>query len=166
LASGIALAVVLAIAALVLAIVALVRGPVEAPTSDAPQAQEQRVFVADADKPLCEAIAPLMREESDRTNSFLDKGSADSPERLAAIPDYKAATAEWAERIQNVLNEHAEPPRYLTRTLQQYIDGMLLYSENLYKERGPDAFDKTTYDSAIVALGGPLGACYKVGVRW
>ncbi len=55
------------------------------------------------------------------------------------------------------LNEHAEPPRYLTRTLQQYIDGMLLYSENMYPERGTDPFDNTTYDSAIVAYGGPLG---------
>ena len=42
---------------------------------------------------------------------------------------------DWANRIQRLLNEHAEPPRYLTRTLQRYIDGMLLYSENMY----PDA---------------------------
>ena len=65
-----------------------------------------------------------------------------------------------------VLNEHADPPRYLTRTLQQYIDGMLLYSENIYADRGPDPFDKRTYDSAVVAYGGPLATCYKVGVRW
>lgn len=45
---------------------------------------------------------------------------------------------------------------YLTHTLQQYIDGVLLYSENLYEVRGLDAFDKVTYDSAVVALGGPL----------
>ena len=58
------------------------------------------------------------------------------------------------------------PPRYLTRTLQEYIDGMLLYSENMYNDRGSDPFDNTTYESAIVAYGGPLGTCFKVGVRW
>ncbi len=58
------------------------------------------------------------------------------------------------------------PPRYLTRTLQQYIDGMLLYSENLQDDRAPDPYDNTAYDSAIVALGGPLATCYKVGAGW
>lgn len=91
----------------------------------------EELFVDEADRPLCEAIGSLMREESDRTNAFLDKG-ADSPERSAAIPKYKAQSAKWAERIPTLLNQHADPPRYLTRTLQQYIDGVLLYSENLY----------------------------------
>lgn len=166
LAGGVVLAVLLGVAALVLSIINTVRGPEPSPPPVANQAEAQELFVADADKALCEAIGPLMREESDRTNAFLDTGAADSQERLAAIAKYKSETAEWAARIQSVLNEHSAPPRYLTRTLQQYIDGMLLYSENLYMERGPDAFDNTTYDSAIVALGGPLGTCYKVGIRW
>ncbi len=79
---------------------------------------------------------------------------------------FKADTLDWAGRIQEVLNAHATPPRYLTRTLQQYIDGMLLYSENMYKVRGPDRFDNDAYNSSVVYYGGPLGACYKVGVRW
>ena len=79
-----------------------------------------------------------MREESDRTNRLLERpGAPDSPERLRAIPNFKAETLEWANRIQTLLNEHAEPPRYLTRTLQRYIDGLLLYSENMYTDRGP-----------------------------
>ncbi len=61
---------------------------------------------------------------------------------------------------------HSEPPRYLTRTLQDYVDGVLLYSENLYNDRGPDPFDNDAYDSAIVYVGGPLAACYKLGVGW
>lgn len=126
----------------------------------------EQLFVDDADKPLCKAVVSLMREEIDRTNAFLDAGGPDSPERSAAIPKYKSETAAWAGQIQPILNEHADPPRYLTRTLQQYIDGVLLYSENLYEDRGADAFDKVTYDSAVVALGGPLATCYKVGVRW
>jgi hypothetical protein len=56
--------------------------------------------------------------------------------------------------------------RFLTRNVQQYIDGMLLYSENLHEDRGADAFDKPTYDAAVVAAGGPLSTCYKLGVGW
>ncbi|GFG54583.1 hypothetical protein MAGR_60240 [Mycolicibacterium agri] len=147
-------------------IVAVTREPALPPQPAVPQAAPQQLFVDDADKALCEAIGPLMREASDRTNAFLRTGTPDSPERLNAIAGFKAETADWANRIQKILNEHADPPRYLTRTLQRYIDGLLLYSENMYKERGPDPFDTTTYDSAIVAYGGPLGTCYKVGVRW
>ena len=125
LASGVVLAVMLGVAALVLSIIGLTRSPEPPPPLAAPQADKQELFVDDADKPLCEAIAPLMREESDRTNALLDKGG-DTPERLAAIPGYKSDTAEWAKRIQSVLNEHADPPRYLTRTLQQYMSGVCL----------------------------------------
>jgi hypothetical protein len=135
------------------------------PSTGTAQPLVEELFVDSADRPLCEAIGSLMREESDWTNAFLDKG-ADSPERSAAVPKYKVESVKWAERIQTLLNQHADPPRYLTRTLQQYIDGVLLYSENLYEDRGTDPFDKVTYDSAVVALGGPLATCYKVGVRW
>lgn len=166
LASGVVLAVLLAVAALVLAIVTAVRGPEPSPPTPVPQAEEQLLFVDDADKALCEVIGPLMREQSDRTRDFMHIGDAASPERLGAIPQYKADTLAWAKRIQPLLNQHADPPRYLTRTLQRYIDGMLLYGENMYRERGPDSFDDTTYESAIVAYGGPLGTCFKVGIRW
>lgn len=156
----------LGVAALVLSILAVVRGPEPAPPPAAPQAEPQELFVDDADKALCEAIGPLMREETDRANAFLATGEPDSPERKAAIPKFKTDTLEWANHVQSLLNDHAEPPRYLTRTLQQYIDGMLLYSENMYPDRAPDAYDNDAYDSAAIAYGGPLGTCYKVGIRW
>jgi hypothetical protein len=164
--AGVSLAVLLGVAALVLSFIGLTRSPEAQPPPDMPQAQPQDLFVDGPDKALCEVIAPLMREQSDRTRNFQNLGEAASPERLGAIPQYKADTLDWAKRIESLLNEHAEPPRYLTRTLQRYIDGMLLYSENMYAERGPDSFDNTTYESAIVDYGGPLGTCYKVGVKW
>lgn len=151
---------------MVLSIINTVRGPEAQPPAATSQAEKQELFVDDADKALCEAVGPLMREETDRTNVFLDTGEPDSPARKAAIPKFKAETLDWANRIQESLNEHANPPRYLTRTLQEFIDGMLLYSENLHDERGADPFDKPTYDSAIVAGGGPLATCYKVGAGW
>ena len=107
-----------------------------------------------------------MREETTRTTAYIQSGDPDSPARKAAIPKFKAETLDWANRIQPLLDDHANPPRYLTRTLQQYIDHMLLYTENLHDDRAPDAFDNTTYESAVVALGGPLATCYKVGAGW
>jgi len=160
------MAVVLAVAALVLSIITAVRDTSTPIALPVPHPEEEQLFVEGADKSLCEVIAPLMREQSDRTRNFQNTGDPASPERLSAIPNYKSETLRWAERIQPLLNEHAQPPRYLTRTLQRYIDGMLLYSENMYPERGPDSFDNATYESAIVDYGGPLGTCYKVGIRW
>lgn len=164
--SGVALAVLLGVAALVLSIIATVRGPESAPPPLTPQAAPQEIFVDDADKALCEVVGPLMREETDRTTAFLNSGEPDSPARKAAIPKFQSETLDWAKRIEAILNDHANPPRYLTRTLQQYIDGMLLYTENLHDDREPDPFDNTTYESAVVALGGPLATCYKVGAGW
>jgi hypothetical protein len=135
-----------------------------APPTGPAQPLVEELFV-EADRPLCEVIGSLMREESDRTNAFSDKGG-DSPESLAATPRYRSESAEWANRVQAILNDHADPPRYSTRTLQQYLDGVLLYSEKLHNDRGPDPFDRITYDSAVVALGGPLATCDRVGVRW
>ena len=166
LASGVALAVLLSAAALVVSIVTAVRGPEIPPPPETPQAEPQQLFVDDADKALCEAIGPLMKESNDVTNAFVAKGDANSPERLAAVPQFKTDTFDVTDRLQEVLNGHADPPRYLTRTLQSYIDGMLLYSENMYPDRGADPFDKATYDASVVAYGGPLATCYKLGVRW
>jgi hypothetical protein len=166
LASGVALAVLLGIAALVLSIIGISRSPQPSPPPAAPQAEPARVFVDDADTALCRAIGPLMKESDQTKRAFTDSGPAGSPERAAAIPKFKADTLDWANRIQDVLNDHSDPPRYLTRTVQKYIDGMLLYTENIYEDRQPDAFDKATWDSAIVAYGGPLGTCQKLGAMW
>jgi hypothetical protein len=166
LASGVVLAVLMGVAALVLSIIGLTRNPEPPPPPPAPQAETEELFVDDADKPLCVAIGPLMREETDRGKAFLNSGDPDSPERKTAIPKFKAETLDWASRIQDLLNDHARPPRYLTRTLQQYIDGMLLYSENLRDDRASDPYDNKAYEAAIVAVGGPLATCYKVGAGW
>ncbi len=101
LASGVALAVLLGVAALVLSIIGLTRGPEPPPPPTPPQAAPQELFVDDADKALCEAIGPLMREESDENERVLANWATDSPERLAAIPKFKAAHVDWANRIQN-----------------------------------------------------------------
>ena len=166
LAAGVMLAVLLGVAALVVAIVSAAHGNEPSQPPPVPHAEAQQLFVDDADKPLCEAVGPLMKDSNDVTNAFIAKGDPGSPERRAAIPQFKADSLDLADRIQKVINEHADPPRYLTRTLQSYVDGMLLYSENMYPDRGADPFDKATYDASVVAYGGPLATCYKLGVRW
>ena len=166
LASGVVLGVLLSVAALVLSIITAMRGPEATASPAAPQIQPQQLFVDDADKALCEAIGPLMQEETARGRAFLNSGEPDSPARKAAIPQFKAETRQWADRIQALLNDHADPPRYLTRTLQQYVDAMLLYSENLRDDRAPDPYDNIAYEAAIVAVGGPLVTCYNVGAGW
>ncbi len=70
LASGVVLAVLLAVAALVLAIVTAVRGPEPSPPTPVPQAEQQLLFVDDADKALCEVIGPLMREQRRQNSRF------------------------------------------------------------------------------------------------
>jgi hypothetical protein len=166
LAAGVVLAVILATAALVVSIISASRSPEPAPPAQTPKAEPQQLFVDDVDRALCQAIGPLMKESDEKSNAFIASGLAGSPERSAAIPKFKADILDWATRTQQVINEHAEPPRYLTRTLQNYVDGMLLYSENIYPNMGVDSFDKATYDSAVVYYGGPLATCYKLGVRW
>lgn len=163
------IACVLATVALVVGVTALVTAQEEsspAPKTAEPKGLAEELLVPDADRPLCQAIAPLMKEQTERGNAFLAAGAPESTERKAAIPRFKAETLGWAAEVQALLNSHSNPPRYLTRTLQGYVDGMLLYSENMYQDKESDAYDNTTYDSAAVYYGGPLGACFKVGVRW
>src|SRR5215213_3268618 len=72
LASGVALAVLLGVAALVLSIIRLTRDPESPPPpeSGTAEVEHQELFVDDADKALCEVIAPLMKE-SDEKNRVL-----------------------------------------------------------------------------------------------
>lgn len=162
---GVALALLLGVVALIVSIIGVTRGHTTPPPST-PQAKQQELFADDADKALCEAIAPLMKESDGKNRALTDSGSPGSPERSAAIPEFKRHTLDWAARMQRVINEHSQPSRYLTRTLQAYVDGSLLYSENIYPDKQPDKFDGAVWDSAAVAYGGPLATCYKLGITW
>ena len=84
----------------------------------------------DADKALCEAIAPLMKESSEERTLSWRWGGRDAGARNG-IPDFAKKTQDWVHRAQKVLDDHAEPPRFLTRTLQRYIDDMRMLASNL-----------------------------------
>ncbi|BBZ85260.1 Uncharacterised protein [Mycobacteroides abscessus subsp. abscessus] len=127
--------------------------------------QNAQLFEDEADLSLCKAIPDLMRERNAAEAAF-QATPADSPERRAAIPGFKSGTEAWAKRMQAVINDHATPDRYLTRTLQRYVDDVLLYSQNIYPGKPADSFDTPTWNTAIVSYGGALGRCNELGVRW
>jgi len=162
-------AAIAAIAALVLSVIAVVAKPSEvrpAPTtSAAPAPAAPILFDDDADRQLCEALPDLMRErnEADSVYQALPVGSA---ERSAAMPAYKNGVQDWARRTQDVVAAHATPDRYLTRTLQRYIDDKLLYAQNIYPNRPADPFDEQTWNAGVVDYGGALGRCYQLGIHW
>jgi hypothetical protein len=62
-----------------------------------------------------------------------------------------------------VLDEHSIPPRYVTRTLQRYIDDMRLYVASIRPGPATDA-DTATWTDSLAALGGPFEVCNALGV--
>ena len=160
-AMGVVLAAVLAVAALVVAVVALVTRPTPAPAVSAPSPQA----ITDADKALCQAIGPLMKENDDRSNAFLATGEAGSPERDAALSKFVSDTQGWAHRTQQALDTHANPPRFTARALQRYIDDMQLFVASVRPGPGTQ-YDEAAWTDSIVAYGGVLTACQQLGISW
>ena len=158
---GLALAILLAVTALVIALVSLLSEPAPAPAanSSSPQAASA------ADKALCQAIGPLMKENDDRSNAFLASGQPGTPQRDAALPKFVSDTQDWARRTQQVLDTHANPPRFTTRALQRYIDDMQLFVASVRPGPGTQ-YDEAAWTDSIVAYGGPLAACQQLGVSW
>lgn len=166
---AIALGVVATVLAVAALIVALVRGgdssssatPTPQPTtSSTPTAGRDTTA---ADKVLCEAIAPLMKESSERKTAFVALGRTGTPERDAGVQDFRDETQDWVRRAQNVLDEHAAPPRYFTRTLQRYIDDMRLIAANMRTGPATES-DTAAWNDSLVALAGPFEVCGKLGI--
>lgn len=159
---GLVLTFLLAVAALVIAIMALTTQPTPVTPSSAPP--NPPALAAD-DKALCQAIAPLMKENDDRSNAFLGTGAPGSPERDAALPKFVSDTQDWARRTQQALDTHANPPRFITRALQRYIDDMQLFVASVRPGPGTQ-YDEEAWTDSIEAYGGPLATCQAVGVGW
>jgi hypothetical protein len=157
-------AVLLAVAALIVAIVALTQEPPPA-ASIAAAPSSQQGPTTDADRKLCQAIGPLMKENDDRSNAFLGTGQPGSPERDAALPKFVTDTQDWARGTQQVLDANATPPRLMTRTLQRYIDDMQLFVASVRPGPGTK-YDEAAWTDSIVAYGGPLATCQALGVQW
>ncbi|MDM1915743.1 hypothetical protein DQP55_18165 [Mycolicibacterium sp. GF69] len=161
---GLALvAVFMSTAALVVALIGLVPEPDRVNRVEtAPQAT---TAAADSgDQALCKAIEPLIKEGTSETNSFVALGKPGSVERDAGIPEFVEMTHDWASRAQEVLDAHADSPRYLTRTLQRHIDDMKLFVDGLRPGPAADP-DRAVWTDAIASLNGPYAVCSAVGVE-
>ncbi|BBX00120.1 hypothetical protein [Mycolicibacterium moriokaense] len=158
------MAVLLSTAALVVALIGLVREPDQMSRAEQSPPATTTAATDSGDQALCEEIAPLIKESSANKNEFVGLGEPDSPERNAGIPTFVEITRDWASRAQKVLDTHAEPPRYLTRTLQRYIDDMRLFVDGLRPGPEDDA-DRALWTDSIGALGGPLTACLDQGIE-
>jgi hypothetical protein len=165
LAAGVVVAVLLAVAALVVAIVALTQQPPPTASIAAAAPPSQQGPTTDADRKLCQAIGPLMKENDDRSNAFLGTGQPGSSEQDAALPKFVTDTQDWARRTQQVLDANATPPRLMTRTLQRYIDDMQLFVASVRPGPGTK-YDEAAWTDSIVAYGGPLATCQALGVQW
>lgn len=162
-------ALVTSMVALVIGLVAMkaatTQSAAPAPATVTAPAAAPVLFDDTADRALCQALPDLMRESMARRNAFIAT-PVDSPERKSAIPTFKKDSEDWATRMEQVVATHAQPERYLTRTLQRYIDDILLYSQNTYADRPYDKFDDATWNLAVVDYGGALGRCQQLGIRW
>jgi len=167
-AGGLALAIMLATAALVVGIIAISR-PTATTANPTSSAASPTVAAGSdttaSDRALCNAIAPLMKRSTDQRNALVDSGPPGSPGQDAALPKFITDTKDWASETENVLNKYSEPPRHLTRTLQRYIDDMLLFVESV--RQGPGTkYDEAAWTDSTVAAGGPMRVCYDLGVSW
>ena len=159
-----ALAVVLAAAALVVAVIGLVREPAQPATSSS-NTSTLNTNTEAADRSLCRAIAPMMKEGDDRAKAFVNLGHTGTPERDAGITQFVTDTRTWADRVQQDLDQYAQPGRFLTRTLQRYIDDLRLYVASI--RPGPSTkYDDAAWTDSLVAYGGPLSRCQELGVTW
>ncbi|MGH3677807.1 MAG: hypothetical protein ACRDU5_19150, partial [Mycobacterium sp.] len=86
--------------------------------------------------------------------------------RKAAIPKFVSDTNDWAQRIQEVLNENANPPRYLTRVLQGYIDDTTMFLVTLAPDRDASKYETPIYDLSIMDYAGILGRCADLDAGW
>jgi len=157
-----AIAVLLTVAALVVSLVRKSETPAPAKPTPTPATAQAQIFNVDADRSLCEAIAPLMKESNDQAKAFSALAPG-SPEQIAALPNYRRFTEDWASRIQSILNGHSDPPRFMTRTLQRFIDDSLLYVE-LPAVDGETA--SNTWRLSLSDYAGPRATCYDLGVNW
>jgi hypothetical protein len=161
---GIALAITVAAAALVVSLVGPHRNTPA--TATQPKATNQSASTTESDKALCQAIAPLVKESSERGREFVNLGHTGAPERDAGIPAYVSDTTAWVKRAQAVLDQHSSPTSrsdILLRSLQRYVDDKYAYVASIRPGPGTDA-DSAAWNDSLVALSVPYDICDGLGV--
>lgn len=162
---GVGFAILVSAAAL---LVSLMRGTgvdsAPAPTATA-KPGSSHLFVDGADREFCDAMGPLMRESSDSRNSLQRSGAPNTPERKAAIPQFVTDTYDWGSRAQDLLNQYSDPPRFLTRSFQKYIDDAVTFAEGLSPSRDSSIYESQLYEFGVMDLAGLIGRCSEVNAN-
>jgi len=165
---GMAATALLALVALVVGIVALVTRPAPSDAAAAPANQPGTTTPADfteANRALCAEIAPLMAENDQITNGYVDQGEPGTPARDAATRQFVNDTLAWVARAQPVLDQHPNVEPYFRRSLQRFIDDRRLLVVDL--QPGPlTSYAKTLYADSVGAYSGPLHLCHDLGIKW
>lgn len=164
---GVVVAILIGLAALTVGIVALVTRPapsgVSAPPPNQPAAAPSDT--TEADTALCMAIKPLMAEDDDRSNAWINTGEPGSPARDAALPDFRKYTEDWAGRMQDEVEANPGAHPFFLRTLQRFIDDRVLLVRNM--RPGPAVnYDKHAWSDSMTAYGGALSICGALGIKW
>jgi hypothetical protein len=163
------IAAVLVAAALVVAVIALIRPkpaaiPASAPITTTP-APAQPPDTKTADRALCTAIAPLMKEIIRISNTYLGLGEAGTPARDSALPKFISDTQDWIGRVQPILDQHPDARPFFRRSLQRFIDDRNLLVSDLKAGPLPTSALEMWSDSEG-AYSGPLHICDQLGVKW
>ena len=163
LASGVVLAVVLGIAALVLSIISTIRGPEPSPPPQAPQADQQQLFVDDADHEFCDAMGPLMRESSDSRNYASAGWSAKHAGKKSGNTAVLKDSYDWADRVQDLLNQYSVPPRFYAQ-LPKVHRRRIMFAEGLSPTRDSSIYESQS-TSVVYGPSGLIGRCSEVDRR-
>jgi hypothetical protein len=159
---GVGLAVLLAAAALAVSLVRGTGGDSPPAPSATARPDGSQLFVDGADREFCDAMGPLMRESSDSRNGLQRSGAPNTLERKAAIPQFVKDAYDWGARAQNLLNKYSDPPRFLTRNFQKYIDDAVMFAEGLSPTRDSSIYESQLYEFGVMDLAGLIGRCSEV----
>jgi hypothetical protein len=163
------MSILLATAALVVGVIAISRptsspSPNRTPPAASPTAAGPSDTTA-ADRDLCQAVAPLIRENADAGKGFVNLGPAGTPARDAGIPQYQDSVSDWVNRIQPILDQHPDADPFFRRTMQRFIDDSRIYAASIRPGPENDA-DAAAWNDKLVAIGGPFEICHQLGVQW
>jgi hypothetical protein len=166
---GLVTAILLASAALAVGIIAVNRPTAStSPNGNPPAPSATAAGGGDttaADRKLCEAVAPLVRESAQVGKNFVNLGPAGTPARDAGIPEYQDSVSDWVGRIQPILDRHPDADPFFKRTMQRFIDDTRIYAASIRPGPENDA-DAAAWNDKLVAIGGPFEICHQLGVQW
>jgi hypothetical protein len=163
---GVIVAILLGATAMVISLTGVGRQSVQSTTATSASATPAAGGdTTEADRALCQAIAPLLKQSLQDGKDFVNLGYTGTPERDGGIADYKTKVDNWVGQVQPILDQHANPPRYLARMTQLFIDFTHSYADNIRPGPATD-FDNAAWNNRVVAFGGPYEVCKKYGADW